>query len=81
MVADPDRPPMPPLMDFILYFTTFGSMLVLCASTVALVGWALIKSARLVVRWARAITGPETEDISRRKPHHLNLDQLKRAGQ
>jgi hypothetical protein len=68
-------------MDFILYFTTFSSMLVLCASAVALVGWALIKSARLVFRWTRAITHPEPEDISRRKPHQLNLDQLKRAGQ
>lgn len=68
-------------MDFILYFTTFGSMLVLCGSAVALIGWVLIKSVRLVVRLTRAITSPETEDMSRRKPHHLNLDQLKRAGQ
>ena len=61
-------------MKLLMYFNSFGVMMVLFASTIAIVGWTLKKLIRAVWRVFR-----EPEDVPQ-KPA-LQVENLKRAGQ
>jgi hypothetical protein len=59
----------------LLYFVSFGWMLVLFASLIGCAGWVLIK----LCRWLAE--PPDPAKPTAKKLERLNLNQLKRAGQ
>jgi hypothetical protein len=61
-------------MTVLLYFVTFGWMLVLFASLIGCAGWVFIK----LCRWLSAPPDPAKQSG---KLERLNLNHLKRAGQ
>lgn len=70
-------------MNFLLYFTSFGAVLVLFVSAVGVTVWTLVKSIRAAVRLYRPKIKPQVKPIARTgrdQGHEHHPDHLKRAG-
>ena len=65
-------------MKLLMYFNSFGVMLVLFASTIAIIGWTAKQFIRAV--W-RVLQEPQEAPQRRNQKPALQAENLKRAGQ
>jgi hypothetical protein len=67
-------------MNLLLYFTSFGAVLVLFASAVGVTVWTLRKSIRVTVRLYRPTQVKPIARTGCDQGHEHHPDHLKRAG-